>query len=686
MITCVNSKTLSLKEQAQVLASWLRRCLSFPYEKQSAVASAAVLYREPPARSELAFQQKDGDASMKIKLIPLQSEELIKELFCLTHLVLWSRRGIKQKHTDPFTEMKRKQSRLLKYLRDNPEFMNVFLQEDGMNDFFKLSQESTQEKKEREKNNLPLPSTTPIVMGTRLFYLLCYNDQNDIWLQWYGCNITKGTQVTLAWFKKYLSTFHNDVDETGGLHSGLLSDKIYKQNQDDYLLTMDDELIRIPCESNPTTSIGELVRCYREYAYIPNKAFYEGIEGVAKEELENIRELRSNCEDKEADTKQEYLIKVLNQSKLTYTSALVRQHLDFESEGLDSSIIDKLEAQYKAEAVEAAKAHWHNRYCELKIKQWINEAYPNLTNSSASTETSRVSSSSTQAQDKAVEAARIQLKMKDLIKDAYPNSANSTNASVSSTADNSSNIFSGELLHDTGDSVRLESKQVDIPVEKVESLLKDKSPPPREEFRKIFLTLTMSRSDRIILELNTEKAQQEVEKQKQETETERLEAVKQFTENASTSSMVDSRSNIFLNELLRDAGDIALLESKQVDIIVEKVKSLLKDNSPPPPREEFRKIFLNLAMSRLVKAILEIRAEEARQEAEKHKQTTTIPSTSTITQTTSSTISNNPAFWQTTPSTTNTANTKKRALDAIDTSQLGPEAQPIPHDTKRTYA
>jgi hypothetical protein len=85
MITCINSKPLSIKEQAKILADWLKRSLKFPYEKQSADASASILYREPPARTELAFQQKDSDAAMKTKLNPLLGEERKRELFCIGH-------------------------------------------------------------------------------------------------------------------------------------------------------------------------------------------------------------------------------------------------------------------------------------------------------------------------------------------------------------------------------------------------------------------------------------------------------------------------------------------------------------------------------------------------------------------------------------------------------------------------
>jgi hypothetical protein len=126
MITCVNSTKLSIKDQARILANWLKRGISFPYEKQSADASAAVLYREPPARTELAFQQKDGDAAMKTKLTPLLGEERKKELFCIGHGEFSLKSGTDQEHADPFTAMRQKQSRLLKYLRDNPEFTAAF--------------------------------------------------------------------------------------------------------------------------------------------------------------------------------------------------------------------------------------------------------------------------------------------------------------------------------------------------------------------------------------------------------------------------------------------------------------------------------------------------------------------------------------------------------------------------------
>ena len=102
----------------------------------------------PRARTDLVFQEKDGDAAMKTKLTPLLGEERKKELFCIGHGEFSLKSGTDQEHADPFAEMQPKQSRLLQYLRNNPAFTTAFLQEEGMGDFFKMSNESTKEKKE----------------------------------------------------------------------------------------------------------------------------------------------------------------------------------------------------------------------------------------------------------------------------------------------------------------------------------------------------------------------------------------------------------------------------------------------------------------------------------------------------------------------------------------------------------
>jgi hypothetical protein len=483
--------------------------------------------------------------------------------------------------------MKQKQSSLLKYLRDNEEFTTAFLQEDGMSDFFKMSNESTKEKEDREKKQLPPPSNPQTVMGTRLFYLLCYNDQNNIWLLCHGCNITKGSKDTLSWFKEHSrfgSPFLSAVTEAGGLHSGLLIDKIYKESGDDYVMQIDSESIRIPCESNITKGIGEfVVSWYQQHHqgdYITNKALYEGIDDLTKVELDVIRELRNNCQDKEANKRQKYLSKVLHESTDVYRETLKQQPKasaspESEENSPSSSTSDILQAEYEARAVQQAKERWHNRYCEKDIRR--------------------------------------------LIKKAYPNPSDAANVSSSSTA-KSRNIFLNELLSEAGDIGILESKQVDILLDTVKKLLGQKLPiPSRDAFKKEFLELSKSPTVKAI-----EDAKQEAEKQKQEKEAETLRADTEKQQKEAETMRADTEKHLRL----------------QAEQEIIRLQQLLQT------------------------------------------QTTIIPTTSAIAQSTSSTLVGGTAFWQ--AASTADTSTKKREFDATtDTQLLDPEAKSIEQPTKR---
>jgi signal transduction histidine kinase len=331
-------------------------------------------------------------------------------------------------------------------------------------------------------------------MGTPLFYLLCYNDQNNIWLLCHGCNITKGSEDTLNWFKghpRFATSFLDAVTVKGGLHPGLLVDKIYKESGSDYVLQVDGESIRIPHESNSIQGIGEFVMSWYKQnhngEYETTKALYEGMDDLTKTELQAIRELRNNCQDEEADKRQKHAFSVLHECTGVYLAALSQRPKPSESpvsgeNSPSSSTSDIVQAEYEARAVQQAKERWHNRYAEKDIRR--------------------------------------------LIKKAYPNPSNAARISTSSNA-KSRNIFLNELLSTAGDIGFLESKQIDVLLGTIKNLLEGKiSLPSRQAFKKEFLELSKSPTK------VAEEARQEAENQKLEKEAETQRRIEVEQENA----------------------------------------------------------------------------------------------------------------------------------------------------------
>lgn len=172
-----------------------------------------------PNRDELGFQVISKlDAAKSYKAKGNFGAELAGLRFCVGDGSVERLKMMDIDHTVPFAYLRKKQIALLNYLNDplKVDFKISFLSVDNINDYFK--------------------EEAGIVKGTRRFFRLCYNDIDNLLLICHACNIDKGANDSLEWFRKqepFLGErFVKAVNEAGGLHDGIIVKKVCKVASD----------------------------------------------------------------------------------------------------------------------------------------------------------------------------------------------------------------------------------------------------------------------------------------------------------------------------------------------------------------------------------------------------------------------------------------------------------------------
>ena len=285
-----------------------------------------------PNRDELEFQVISKlDAAKSYKAKGNFGVELAGLRFCVGDGSVERLKMMDIDHTVPFAYLRKKQIALLNYLNDplKVDFRISFLSVGDINDYFK--------------------EEAGIVKGTRRFFRLCYNDIDNLLLICHACNIDKGANDSLEWFRKqepFLGErFVKAVNEAGGLHDGIIVKKVCKVASDlsDIVKIGEFECRLHDGEGN---GLGEFVNDWFERE---NPEYSKGIVGAYNDiwlQLKEIWELQlkdavtDDKKGKDAQTTANKLTSMLDAQIKTvekHYKLLTKRRKEFQSSSQDSS-------------------------------------------------------------------------------------------------------------------------------------------------------------------------------------------------------------------------------------------------------------------------------------------------------------------------------------------------------------
>jgi hypothetical protein len=269
----------SLLLRAQTLANVLK--FELQLEKKRRTSCNLTLLTEIPLRTDPLFRQ--GHDALKAQLSHSLSNQphdnASRRLFCFMHGDFVMPSGVDIDHTYPYTRIRNNQQRLLSFLnaKENMEFKKIFLKEQGIFYYFR-------------------EDTHGLVKGSHFFYHSCYSAIDNLFLLCHSCNLHKGTIDPLVWFQKeegyFGEPFLEAMDYAGGLHEGVLFDRVYKIYPQDPDLTFDDGT-RIILPVKDSIGLGKFIsRWFLErfnLVFEENKEFYNANYSVLQKHFETIR-------------------------------------------------------------------------------------------------------------------------------------------------------------------------------------------------------------------------------------------------------------------------------------------------------------------------------------------------------------------------------------------------------------
>jgi len=176
-----------------------------------------------PQRDKLRFQVIGGmDAAKSAGARGSFSADLAGLHFCVTSGDVAKAQMFDIDHTVPFKYIHDKQEALLEYLNkdENKDFSQGFLSASTILDGVAIS------------IGQYFGRDATGIKGTRRFFRLCYNDIDNLLLLCHACNVAKGAQESLGWFRAqepFLGIpFAKAVTDAGGLHDGIIVKKILR--------------------------------------------------------------------------------------------------------------------------------------------------------------------------------------------------------------------------------------------------------------------------------------------------------------------------------------------------------------------------------------------------------------------------------------------------------------------------
>src|SRR3989339_298612 len=268
-------RIIFMRELAEQVASILRAELTFDKPPTS---GDRELYEEPPSRGD--FTRIGRVPAAKARFAPELCDDIeeMKHLFCMVsgEFVLTS--GVDVDHAIAYSQIRRRQLAFLALLNEQAEFAETFLTQPDMDNYFGRNESG-------------------VIQGRGYFYKACYNDLDNLWLLCHACNVEKSDQEALTWFAKqepyFGEAFVKCVEEAGGLHAGLLIDRVYYDTGTDTKFLIGEKEVTL--HEGESQGLGQFVRNwffehFKEH-YEIHKEFYTKNFALLKEQLLEIQAL-----------------------------------------------------------------------------------------------------------------------------------------------------------------------------------------------------------------------------------------------------------------------------------------------------------------------------------------------------------------------------------------------------------
>lgn len=266
-------------ELAKNLADVLK--FELHYEKKRGWKFPNKLCDSIPSRDDAIFKRKREAIKGNLSK-PLENQKLenkYRRLFCFVHgeFVLPSSSDIE--HTYPYSKLRDNQKRLLDYLNDkeNEEFKKAFLTQEGISLYFREDHDG-------------------IVKGSDFFYYLCYSEMDNLFLLCHSCNLHKSNIDPELWFQReegyFGEPFLEEMNSYGGLHEGVLFDRVHVVKQSDPRLKFKDGT-SVALPSGDNIGLGKFISNWFftrfKTVFEENKAFYNENYIKIKESFEIIK-------------------------------------------------------------------------------------------------------------------------------------------------------------------------------------------------------------------------------------------------------------------------------------------------------------------------------------------------------------------------------------------------------------
>src|SRR3989338_108934 len=315
---------------AQALAHVVKQEMSFPVQPSASTKAGLVnrLHDTVPTREVLSFQQRDGESIAKTLLgeeLIADEEEMIKLFFCVFHGEFVQSAGTDIDHVFSFHKMREKQIKLLEFINTDREFADVFLDQPGIEDYFKRD------------------TADGLVKGTSYFFKLCYNDMGNLLLMCHACNIQKSSGDPLDWFKQqdtyFGPKFLESIREKGNYHEGILLGKVYPKDGEHVTLNILGEDVDL--YTGDSYGLGQLAREWFtsqcKSILDSHREFYGKNYRQFKETLAKMRSLVIEGKTGEAHNVHRHLVKALSALQGVYAVCMAFGEEKGSSSGSDDS-------------------------------------------------------------------------------------------------------------------------------------------------------------------------------------------------------------------------------------------------------------------------------------------------------------------------------------------------------------
>ena len=339
---------------AEELATDIVNSFTFPFPLTLVAKNklSEKLFDSPPARSDLIFQIKNHDASAKTSIAPKQSDDVNEkdydEIYCMIHNDFMPKSASDVEHADPLTDIIKRQTELLIFLNEQtPEYKKSFLE---ISDIKSYMREDPSDKK---------------IKGSGLFYKICYNDANNLWLLCHSCNLNKSTKNFEDWFKdqeNFGQPFLDHLQKNGGIQQGVILKRVYSRDSNTKVFSAKNSQ-EIVIHAGPKKGLGHFAREWfhnkHGATFKLHREYYANNYKFIKEELAKIRQYTLNGDDKNAKNALDSLKKTITEQH-SATSASKTYHQTYEGSqgsGSDDSNDARVRGKYAmASSLIAAKS------------------------------------------------------------------------------------------------------------------------------------------------------------------------------------------------------------------------------------------------------------------------------------------------------------------------------------------